>query len=51
MQFGPEPRDATWVLGGQRFDPGPGFKVEREFVGRRRLLGDDFRSRLWKRVE
>ena len=51
LQHGPEPRDATWVLGGERYDPGPGYKVEREFVGRRRLLGDDFRSRLWRRIE
>ncbi|MFQ3650122.1 MAG: hypothetical protein SNJ75_07305 [Gemmataceae bacterium] len=50
MQSGPEPGEAAWVLSGQRYDPGPGYQLEREFVGRRRLLGEDFRCRLWKRV-
>jgi hypothetical protein len=51
LHYGPEAGEANWVLAGQRYDPGSGYQLEREFVGRRRLPGEDFRCRLWKRVE
>lgn len=49
LQITTTPQDATLLLAGERFDPGSGYNLVREFRAERTLFGSTHRCRLWRR--